>query len=125
MWTICKAYNDYYGFEHGDCVLKRLTRILKNHMPQDAFLGHIGGDDFIAILDASDVDTVCAGVIKEFDQAVPSFYNNEDLDRGYLTVKNRKLIEENFPLMSLSVVAINSCHCKRKYLYFGRASGQT
>ncbi len=116
-----KAYNDYYGFEHGDCVLKRLTRILKNHMPQNAFLGHIGGDDFIAILDASDVDAVCAGVIKEFDQAVPSFYNNEDLDRGYLTVKNRKLIEENFPLMSLSVVGINSCHCKNIYILGERA----
>lgn len=45
-----KAYNDVYGFENGDRVLKKVANILKETTPKGNFVGHIGGDDFIVIL---------------------------------------------------------------------------
>ncbi len=45
-----KPYNDVYGFENGDRLIRCLSRILKEHIPKTNFIGHIGGDDFITIL---------------------------------------------------------------------------
>ena len=49
-----KAYNDVYGFIKGDEIIKFTARtILKNVHEIDlekGFVGHIGGDDFIAII---------------------------------------------------------------------------
>lgn len=48
-----KAYNDVYGFLKGDEVIKFVAHILKKNINElgnpDDFIGHIGGDDFIAI----------------------------------------------------------------------------
>lgn len=110
-----KAYNDFYGFEHGDRVLKCVTRILKERVPDDAFLGHIGGDDFIAIVDAGAASEVCQAIIDEFDEQVSAFYADSDVERGYISVKNRNAIEECFPLMSLSIVGVYPFHYKNIY----------
>lgn len=101
-----KAYNDFYGFEHGDNVLKYLTRILKECAPAEQFLGHIGGDDFICVLDTGYAENMCQCVLEKFDAFSRNFYTFEDASRGYIAVKNRKGIEENFPLMSLSIVGV-------------------
>ena len=46
-----KAYNDKYGFAAGDRVLTAVANIIVTAAGQDktAFVGHIGGDDFIVI----------------------------------------------------------------------------
>ena len=43
-----KAYNDIYGFEKGDIIIKTLAQIIKEVIPKSEFVGHIGGDDFIS-----------------------------------------------------------------------------
>lgn len=101
-----KAYNDFYGFEHGDNVLKYLTRILKECAPAEQFLGHIGGDDFICVLDAPCAENMCQCVLEKFDAFSGNFYSSQDAMRGYIAVKNRRGVEENFPLMSLSIVGV-------------------
>ena len=106
-----KAYNDVYGFENGDRFIKHFSGILKEVIPQDRnFLGHIGGDDFVAILSEDDAEEYCRHIIRKFDCSVPLFYNENDLQRGYITTKNRHDIDEDFPLLSISVVAISSSH---------------
>lgn len=54
-----KTYNDLYGFNKGDKVLLHLTDILKRNITQlGYFLGHIGGDDFMAILPHYDIESI-------------------------------------------------------------------
>lgn len=101
-----KAYNDTYSFERGDEVLKKLTQIIKHNIPKDEFIGHIGGDDFIAIISHSDVESLCENILHDFAQAVPKFYNKEDLERGYIIAKNRYGKEEKFPPLSLSIAVV-------------------
>ncbi|MCX5782898.1 MAG: response regulator [Elusimicrobia bacterium] len=49
-----KSFNDGYGFEAGDAVIKATANILitstKQHGTASDFIGHIGGDDFISRL---------------------------------------------------------------------------
>lgn len=104
-----KAYNDVYGFENGDRIIKCLAQILKKTIgSDDDFIGHIGGDDFVAIVHSDDIEPICKKIIQDFDSSIIEFYNRHDLEKGYITTKNRHGTEEDFPLLSLSVVAVLS-----------------
>ena len=101
-----KAYNDVYGFENGDRVIVFLTRILKSIFEKDDFIGHIGGDDFIAITQSEIVKYKAEQVILEFDRNIHQFYREDDYNKGFIIAKNRKGIEECFPLVSLSIACL-------------------
>ena len=75
-----------------------------NIQDSDAFVGHIGGDDFVAILDGEvNYENICQNILAEFDAEVKNFFNEEDLKKGYLEIQNRKGVMEEFPLTSLSI----------------------
>ena len=84
-----KAYNDTY--EQND----------------NNFVGHIGGDDFIAITEGDDYEKISQGIIAEFDSGLHKFFNKEDIERGYLEVENRKGIMEQYPLTSISIGVVD------------------
>ena len=106
-----KAYNDVYGFLKGDEIIKFTAQIiLKNvHMTEgcDSFVGHIGGDDFVAIVGNVDYESICQSIIAEFDEGVKRFFNEEDNKKGYIEVANRKNVMEQFPLTSISIGVVD------------------
>ena len=105
-----KAYNDVYGFSNGDEVIKLLAKIIVKNIHQieygSNFVGHIGGDDFVSITDKYDYDKLCREIINEFDETVVKYYTDDDIERGYVEVANRKGIIEQFPIVSLSIAVI-------------------
>lgn len=104
-----KAYNDVYGFENGDKFIKCFAQILKSNIyEENDFIGHIGGDDFMAVIQGGGAEDLCQKIIGDFDRSILGFYSRNDLDKGYVTTKNRHGTEEDFPLLSLSVVAVSS-----------------
>ena len=98
-----KAYNDIYGFANGDEIIKFTVENIHSADSKDNFIGHIGGDDFIAIATGGDYDKICKKIINDFDENVLKFYNKEDIEKGYIEVANRKGIIEQFPLTSISI----------------------
>lgn len=102
-----KAYNDVYGFLKGDQIIEftaqTIIKCTHQFFLEDSFIGHIGGDDFIAIVPSAEVDNVCQSIIATFDKEVTRFFTDEDLERGYIEVANRKGIMEQFPLTSISI----------------------
>jgi len=102
-----KAYNDVYGFLRGDQIIEftaqTILDCIHKEFPEGSFVGHIGGDDFVAIVPSIEVDNVCQSIIATFDHDVVKFFTDDDLDRGYIKVANRKGIVEQFPLTSLSI----------------------
>lgn len=103
-----KAYNDVYGFLKGDQIIKLTSKIITKNIHAlenaDAFVGHIGGDDFVAITDSDiDYDKTCQNIIAEFDTEVLKLFNDADIERRYIEVQNRKGIMEQFPLTSISI----------------------
>jgi diguanylate cyclase (GGDEF)-like protein len=102
-----KAYNDVYGFENGDRILRNLTQILKKRINNKNFIGHIGGDDFMAIVNKNLVKEICVQIIDDFDKSMPEFYSYTDFNKGYIQSKNRFGIEELFPIASISIACLD------------------
>jgi diguanylate cyclase (GGDEF)-like protein len=102
-----KAYNDHYGFLRGDEALRFTARALQESAMEvareDAFVGHVGGDDFVIICPPEHAETICKLAVEKFDRAVPGLYEQEDRDRGYIEIENRRKEIEQFPLMSISI----------------------
>lgn len=107
-----KVYNDVYGFEKGDEVIRELARILikvvRDMAGPNAFIGHIGGDDFVFIVEDSMADQVCAKIIKEFDEKAPFFYNEQDRKAGFIIGKDRQGNEQKFGLLSVSIGIVSN-----------------
>ena len=66
-------------------------------------MGHIGGDDFVALVEDKDYQKICQNIIAEFDRSIVKYFTKEDIERGYLEVENRKGIIEPFPLTTISI----------------------
>jgi diguanylate cyclase (GGDEF)-like protein len=110
-----KSYNDKYGFEHGDEVIKQTARIIIKAVDEkgnpDDFVGHIGGDDYVAVTTTDKMIAVCEAVIKEFESYAPNFYNEEDKKNGYIMAKDRQGVMQKIPLISISIgVVTNEYH---------------
>jgi len=107
-----KAYNDVYGFENGDKILCVTAQLIQKQLDRMAmkgvFLGHIGGDDFIAVVRDADVAEFCEAVIHSFDERVKDFFTEEDKQRGYIVTQNRHGVTEKFPLTTLSIAVVTS-----------------
>ena len=103
-----KAYNDVYGFEKGDLVIKLLAEILKNSLSADGFVGHVGGDDFVVILKGIVTAEYFHDIKKIFEHEVLELYNAEDIKNGYITTSNRHGVVEKYSLITLTVVAVNN-----------------
>lgn len=109
-----KAYNDIYGFLKGDEIIKFTAKIILTNVHTahaeegDTFVGHIGGDDFVAIVGDIDYEKICQNIIVEFDEGIKEYFNEADLKRGYLEVPNRKNVMEQFPLTSISIGVVEA-----------------
>lgn len=107
-----KAYNDVYGFLKGDQIIEftaqTILKCIHQHFLEKSFIGHIGGDDFIAIVPSIHVDEVCQSIIATFDREVTKFFTKDDLEKGYIEVANRKGIMEQFALTSISIGVVIS-----------------
>ncbi|MDE2040467.1 MAG: response regulator [Elusimicrobia bacterium] len=105
-----KAYNDAYGYDAGDRVIKAMGALLVELLREqggDDFVGHIGGDDFIVLTSPERMAALAARICRRFDRLVPSFYNEADRARGRILSTDRKGRRVEYPLLS---VAIGICH---------------
>ena len=107
-----KAYNDVYGFLNGDEIIKFTANVIlqcvHSHVHEGAFIGHIGGDDFIAIIPLIKCDELCQSIIAQFDSQVTKFFTEEDIEKGYIEVANRRGIIEQFPLTAISIGVVEA-----------------
>ncbi len=63
-----KIFNDVYGHETGDLLLKTIAKTLKNHLPRHHVLARIGGDEFAAVIPNTDAKSMQALQENMFDQ---------------------------------------------------------
>ena len=107
-----KAYNDVYGFLKGDEIIKftadTIMTSIHSLIPNNSFIGHIGGDDFIAIVPTLNCEAVCKDIIANFDANVVRFFTEDDVEKGYIEVANRKGVIEQFPLTSISIGVVEA-----------------
>ena len=107
-----KAYNDKYGFEKGDEVIRETARILIQAKQEfgrtDDFIGHIGGDDFVLVTAPNVADYICKKIIYDFEKKASSFYNETDRKNGYILALDRQGKEQKIPLLSVSIGVVTN-----------------
>ncbi|MBF0478273.1 MAG: response regulator [Candidatus Omnitrophica bacterium] len=107
-----KAYNDKYGFEKGDEVIKATARTIIKNVREigglNTFVGHIGGDDFVFVAADEPTDKICEGIIKDFDALVPGFYTDDDRGSGFIIAKNRQGEYQQFSLLAISIAVVSN-----------------
>jgi diguanylate cyclase (GGDEF)-like protein len=108
-----KPFNDYYGFQRGDVVIKAVGEIISavtqsSSAEFSCFCGHIGGDDFILITGAHHAEFISAQIIKELEEHLPVFHGEKDFSAGCYSAVNRKGEHEIFGLVSISIGIVNT-----------------
>jgi GGDEF domain-containing protein len=106
-----------YGFENGDNIIKLLAAIITARTPANQFVGHVGGDDFVIILEGCQSVTVCEDIIRDFERDALKYYNQHDIENGYIITENRHGTVEKFPLLSLSIAGISNKKVKFRNMY--------
>jgi diguanylate cyclase (GGDEF)-like protein len=104
-----KAYNDRYGFAAGDDVILRLAALIRTTLDEvgsRGFHGHVGGDDFVVLLDPGEGERVCAGVLAGFGAITADVYTADDLARGAVEAADRSGALRMVPTMTLSIAIV-------------------
>lgn len=112
-----KAYNDAYGFENGDIMIKSVAKCIEKNCRLGEFIGHVGGDDFVVISGNYNLENVFNEIIADFHLCLKELYSENDYINGIIHSQNRKGEPEEFPLASLSgalytneKTSVNSMH---------------
>ena len=105
-----KSYNDRYGYIKASELIREAGRVVYDVVqglqePQ-AFVGHIGGDDFVVIISAGKAEEACQAIIHAIDALVPGFYSVEDQLKGAIEGIDRYGVHRIFPLISISISAL-------------------
>ena len=107
-----KEYNDRYSYYEGDRVIRILAKILhdvvRGYCPEDGFVGHIGGDDFIFIVPVRSAPEICQEIVSIFDALVPCQYSEQDRHAGYFFGKDRRGQLHRVPLMTVSIGVVTN-----------------
>jgi len=124
-----KPYNDKYGFSRGDEMLLMTARLILNtvnaQQSEPAFVGHIGGDDFVFILPPDVMEKACKRIVSDFDAIAPSFYDPEDRARGSILSYDRQGHALNFPIMSISIAVTPNIDARyTHYAQISHVAGQ-
>ncbi|MEE8375682.1 MAG: response regulator [Acidimicrobiia bacterium] len=102
-----KAFNDHYGFMRGDEVIRfcasSFIEASESLGMEGTFVGHIGGDDFVAIIPPEMAEAFAKEVIERFDDGILDLYDTADALRGYIEVIDRRGERYAFPVVSLSL----------------------
>jgi diguanylate cyclase (GGDEF)-like protein len=118
-----KAYNDQRGFVRGDRLIQATARIIQDavveHAGTEGFIGHVGGDDFVAVVAPQAATETARRICERFDEARAEFYDPEDLERGYVRLEDRKGVLQDIPLVAISIGIASTD--RRRFAHYGEA----
>ncbi len=102
-----KPFNDRYGYQRGDEMILLTARILAGACdPASDFIGHVGGDDFILLMQSADWEARIQRALLEFDQGAGLLFDVSDHEAGGFRSIDRMGNPMHFGLTTLSVGAV-------------------
>lgn len=102
-----KPYNDVYGYRKGDEVIQFTGKILSRACdPNLDFIGHIGGDDFILVMQSADWEKRCNQALISFANTSSVLYEKKHCSIGGYLSEDRQGRIVHHPLPTLSIGAI-------------------
>jgi diguanylate cyclase (GGDEF)-like protein len=118
-----KTYNDQKGFVRGDRLIQATARIIQDAVVEfggaESFVGHVGGDDFVAVVPPDVAEDVAKRICERFTEQLAEFYDAEDLQRGHVRMEDRKGVMQDIPLVAVSVGIASTS--RRGFAHYGEA----
>lgn len=109
-----KTVNDLYGFGRGDEFIVALAKCLQEAAAAagdpSAFIGHVGGDDFVIVCAPPQVRPMTEWAVNAFTQAADALYDPVDAERGYVEITDRRGDVRQANLVTLSIGVALSTH---------------
>ncbi|BAU29489.1 diguanylate cyclase (GGDEF)-like protein [Aneurinibacillus soli] len=85
-----KWFNDQYGFETGDEIIRRTAQMMATAIrvtgSKGSFLGHIGGDDFILIGPPAEIEGIVAYILEYFSSHFVEFEQRGEGGKPVLSI---------------------------------------
>ena len=101
-----KSFNDRYGFTRGDTLITELAEAIFGAVAEfgdDAFLGHIGGDDFIVLCAVDEGERLASEIVARFDVRSRQLHDAGDIAAGGYEAPDRRGLRGRWPLATVSV----------------------
>lgn len=111
-----KSVNDAYGFVRGDEFIQSLAGSMHRAVlaagPPHAFIGHVGGDDFIFMCDLLLVAPITRHAIAEFETRAAALCDERDAEQGYIESHDRQgnPVRARLPTLSIGVALSGQRH---------------
>ncbi len=113
-----KIYNDSYGIQRGDEVIKMTAEVLKEAVlekgAREDLVAHEGGDDFVVVTTPVRLEQIANEIITRFDARKGNHYREQDRTRGFILIPDRRAKDPahapkvEIPLMSISLAAVTN-----------------
>ncbi|MGQ9724990.1 MAG: EAL domain-containing protein [Tepidimonas sp.] len=104
-----KAFNDYYGYWRGDEMIRTQARCLSGACdPRRDFIGHVGGDDFVLLMQSPDWRDRLERAVAQFNQAARELYDEAAQQAGGIQAEDRHGVVRfhGFTTVSIGVVVV-------------------
>ena len=101
-----KEFNDHHGFARGDRLITHLAELLGQTVGEagdDAFIGHVGGDDFVVLAPSMNAEDLAKEIVARFDASIPALYDAEDRARGWVEAPDRRGRTRRVPFVTVSI----------------------
>jgi diguanylate cyclase (GGDEF)-like protein len=105
-----KAFNDHYGYWRGDEMIRTQARCLSEACdPRRDFIGHVGGDDFVLLMQSPDWRERLERAVQQFNQAARELYDDAAIEAGGIHAEDRHGIVRfhGFTTVSIGVVVVH------------------
>ena len=118
-----KAFNDHYGFLRGDQAIQATAKLIEEVALEttdgEALVGHVGGDDFVVVVEPEAAASVAEGIVQRFDGTAGDWYDATDRANGWIEVMNRRGELQRFGLLSISIGVASTE--RRKFNHYAEA----
>jgi DNA-binding response OmpR family regulator len=102
-----KPFGDRFGFALADRVIRLAAECIARAAGDNAFVGHVGGDDFVALLPSDQARSRCRAAAEDFERRLRELTAGELLEDGHYRGFDREGRERLFPLTRLSVAILH------------------
>lgn len=116
-----KNFNDAFGYRRGDEILLLTAQILSEVCDREKdFIGHLGGDDFIAIMRSRGPKQRCLRALAAFGEGLGHLLRPDEIARGGYEAEDRKrkVSFHPFPSLVIGGVEIDPSRVKHHHEVF-------
>ncbi len=107
-----RRFNERFGYEKGDEVVEMLGHMILDELGkrdlETRFAGHLGGDDFVVLVDPDSARPLADALAERFQEVTRSLFNERESLRGTYEVVNRRGQRESVPLIALTIAIVNN-----------------